>query len=115
MTLRHIEERYSGTLRSDDGDGNKNGIKAIDLLSKTTTLHVHHTFLYISLPFLLDYDVKMPFSCFIEDVNKQRRNFLSLSEVNLDNALRNTNPGDFAYLRQRKRDGIIALKIEFTF
>ena len=76
MTLRHIEERYSGTLRSDDGDGNKNGIKAIDLLSKTTTLHVHHTFLYISLPFLLDYDVKMPFSCFIEDVNKQRRNFL---------------------------------------
>ena len=28
--------------------------------SKTTTLHVHHAFLYISLPSLHDYDVKMP-------------------------------------------------------
>ena len=48
------------TLRSDDGDGNENVIKAIGL-SKTITLQVHHTFLYISLPFLQDYDVKMPF------------------------------------------------------
>ena len=30
-----------------DGDSNKNGKKAIDLISKTTTLHVHHAFLYI--------------------------------------------------------------------
>ena len=28
--------------------------KAIGLVSKTTTLHVHHTLLYISLPFLRD-------------------------------------------------------------
>ena len=34
--------------------------KAIGLLRKTTTLHVHHAFLYISLPSLHDYDVKMP-------------------------------------------------------
>ena len=27
---------------------------------QTTTLHVQHTFLYISLPFLHEYDVKMP-------------------------------------------------------
>ena len=27
------------------------------LEGKTTTLHVHHTLLYISLPFLHDYDV----------------------------------------------------------
>ena len=33
---------------------------AIGLLSKTTSLHVHHAFLYISLPFLHDYDAKMP-------------------------------------------------------
>ena len=45
-----------GTLRSDD-DGNENVKKAIIL---TTTLHVHQTFLHISLPFLNDYDVKMP-------------------------------------------------------
>ena len=37
----------------------KNFKKAISLLSKTTHLHVHHTFLYISLPSLHDYDVKM--------------------------------------------------------
>ena len=34
--------------------------KIISLISKTTTLQVHHAFLYISLPALHDYDVKMP-------------------------------------------------------
>ena len=29
-------------------------------MSKTTILHVRHAFLYISLPSLHDYDVKMP-------------------------------------------------------
>ena len=29
-------------------------------MSKTTTSHVHHAFLYISFLFLHDYDVKMP-------------------------------------------------------
>ena len=43
-----------------DGDGSENGRKAIGLISKTTTLHVQHTFLYISLPSLHDYDMKMP-------------------------------------------------------
>ena len=45
------------TLRSDDGDGNGNeNVK----ITKTTILHVHHAFLYISFPSLHDYDVKMP-------------------------------------------------------
>ena len=48
-----------GSFRKDYGDGNKNGKKAIGLLSKTTTLHVHHTFLYLSWPSLHDYDVKI--------------------------------------------------------
>ena len=52
-------EASLGTLRSDDGDGNGNATKAIGLISKTTILHVHHAFLYISLPSLHDYDVKM--------------------------------------------------------
>ena len=38
-------------------------------------------FLYISFLFLHDYDVKMPNFAFMEDVNKQRRNFISLSEL----------------------------------
>ena len=50
------------------------------LNSKTTTSHVHHTFLYISFPFLHDYDVKCLISRFMEDVDKQRRNYISLSE-----------------------------------
>ena len=50
----------SGTLRSNYAEGNENVKKSIGFISKTTTLHVHHAFLYISLPFLHDYDVKMP-------------------------------------------------------
>ena len=34
--------------------------KSNRFISKTTILHVHHAFLYISLPSLHDYDVKMP-------------------------------------------------------
>ena len=48
------------SFSNDDGDSNENVKKAIGLLSKTTSLHVHHAILYISLPLLHDYDVKMP-------------------------------------------------------
>ena len=47
-----------GTLRNCDGDGKQDVKKAIGLMSKTTTLHVHHDFLYISLLSLHNYDVK---------------------------------------------------------
>ena len=33
-----------GSFSNDDGDGNEDAKKAIDILRKTTTLHVHHTF-----------------------------------------------------------------------
>ena len=49
-----------GSFSNDDDDSNKNVKTEIGLLSKTTSLHVHHAFLYISLPLLHDYDVKMP-------------------------------------------------------
>ena len=53
------------TLRSDDGDGDGNDdVKKETDLSKTTVLHVHKCFLYISLPSLHDYDVKMPIFAF---------------------------------------------------
>ena len=48
------------SFRNDDGDGSENVKKEIGLISKTTTLHVHHAFLYISLPSLHNYGVKMP-------------------------------------------------------
>ena len=49
-----------GSLSNDDGDGNENVKTAVGLLTKTTSLHVHHALLYISLPFVHDYDAKMP-------------------------------------------------------
>ena len=69
------------SFSNDDGEGNENAKKAIGLLSKTTTLHVNHTFLYISLLSLHDYDVKYLISRFTGDVNKRRRIFLSLSKL----------------------------------
>ena len=49
------------TLRSNDADGNENvKKKTIGLISKKTTSHVHHAFLFISFLFLHYYDVKMP-------------------------------------------------------
>ena len=49
-----------GSLRSDDADVTESGEKAIDLDLSKTTLHVHHAFLYISLPSLHDFNVKAP-------------------------------------------------------
>ena len=49
-----VRDKYSrhspiGTLRSNDADGNENVTKTIGFISKTTTLQVHHAFLYVSL------------------------------------------------------------------
>ena len=48
-----------GTLRNYDSDGNEKVKRAIGLMSKTTTLHVHHAFLYISLLSLHNNDVNL--------------------------------------------------------
>ena len=47
-----------GTLRNYNGDSKENVKKAIGLMSKTTILHKHLTFLYISLMSLHNYNVK---------------------------------------------------------
>ena len=65
-----------GSFSNDDGDGNENVKKAIGLLSKTTNLHVHRAFLYISSLLLHDYDVKMrSFTSCIEDEKQATTNF----------------------------------------
>ena len=60
--MKHCFLNYDllGRFSNDHSDGNENVKKVIGLLSKTTTLHVQHTFLYISLPSLHDCDMKMP-------------------------------------------------------
>ena len=67
-----------GTLQNYDGDGKENVKKAIGLMSKTTTLHVHHAFLYISLPSLHNYDVKWPNFKFTWERERQGDKFYHL-------------------------------------
>ena len=62
-----------------DGDGKEDVKKAIGLLRKKTTLHVHHAFLFISLPSLHDFDAKMP-KCKFYGTNRRRISF-SLSKL----------------------------------
>ena len=72
-----------GTLRSNDADGNENVIKTIGFTTKTTILHVHHARLYISLPVFarLRRENTSVISRFMEYVNKEQRNAISLSEL----------------------------------
>ena len=70
-----VREMSVGSFSNDDGDGNENVKKAIGLLSKTTSLHVHHAILYISLPLLHDYAVKMPSFTFYEGRKQVTTNF----------------------------------------
>ena len=69
---------------------------------------MHYTLLYTSLTILHDYDVKMANFMFYRG-RKQAKTKFSFFLI-LDKALRNSAPGE--YIRQRKRDGVIAMKIE---
>ena len=99
-----------GSLRCPYGDGNENVKKQLVKISKTTTLHVHHAFLYISLPSLHDYDVNYLISRFIYNVNKRRRIALILCKPGYFIFLKNPTLGEFAYIKHSDRVGIIALK-----
>ena len=65
-------------------------------------MHVHHAFLYISLPSLHDYDVK---------TSHDESLFLSL---NLSAVLKKSTPAKFAYTCHFQQIGIDATKIEKT-
>ena len=82
------------------------------LLRRTTTLHVHHAFLYISLPSLHDYDVKMP-NCKFYGGRKQATTNLFFS-LNLSAVLKKSTPGKFAYTCHFQQIGINATEIEKT-
>ena len=77
----HIEILYSrrgflliGSLSNDDEDLNESGKNAIGLISKTTILHMHQAFLYISLLSMHGYNVEVPiFSSFVEDLITRQR------------------------------------------
>ena len=63
--LLNVLPDFLGTLRSNEADRNENVKKYTKgLISKTITLHLHQSFLYLSFLFLHDFDVKMPNSVF---------------------------------------------------
>ena len=85
----------------DDSDKNdKNGKSAY--IGNAHFEGALHTFWYISLPSLHDYDVKSPFSFILFFFF-----LLSLNEVSI-----NSTPGKFAYTWQVKWFGIIAMKVK---
>ena len=74
--------RKQGALATTKATATRMSKKAIGLLSKTTNLHVHHTFLVTFLCRLCTTTTrKCIISRFMEDVNKRRRMFLSLSKI----------------------------------
>ena len=91
-----------GSFSNDDGHGNENVKKAICLLSKTTSLHVHHAFLYISLPLLPDYDVKMPSFTFYGG-HKTSDDKLFFLFLNLSAVPKKSTPGKLAYISYFQR------------
>ena len=70
-----------GTLRCHDYDDNENVKKAVGWIGKTTTLHVHRAFLYISLLALHDYDGKITNFTFYGGRKQATAKFLFLSEL----------------------------------
>ena len=79
----------TGSFSNDNGDGNEN--------VKTTTVHVQHTFLYISLPSLHDYDVKSSHAMFYGGRKFTTTNFFLLF-LNLGSVSKNSVPGKFSYI-----------------
>ena len=67
---RKAGSHVSGSFSNDDCKDNENVRKTIGLLRKTTSLHVQHAFLYISLLLLHGYYVKMPNFMFNHNYNK---------------------------------------------
>ena len=65
-----------GSFSNADSNSKENVKKAIGLISKTiTTMHVKHTFLYVSLPSLHDYDMKFPHGSFYGECKHKTTNF----------------------------------------
>ena len=57
---RELDTETLGTLRSDDEKATRTSETTKGVVGKTTTLHMHLAFLYISLPFLHNYDETLP-------------------------------------------------------
>ena len=91
------------------GNSNENIHKAICLISKTTTLQMQNTFLYISTLSLRDYmyEVKLPSLPFFWRMCTSNSEIF-FSFLNLDMVLRNLTQEEFPCIWQRKQVRIMA-------
>ena len=88
-----------GSFSNDlDGDSSENVKKAIGLLRKTTTVHVHDAFFVHFFKYrpCTTTTWKCLIASFMEDVNKRRR--ISFLSLNLSAVLKKSTPGKFAYI-----------------
>ena len=77
-------------------------------------MHVHDAFLYISLPLLHDYHVKMPNFMFNGGRAQTSDDEIFFLFLNMSAVPRKSNPGKFACIRHFQRIGINATKFEKT-
>ena len=89
LRLRRLGVKQGPFKRSHDRNDNENVKKARGLINKTI-LRVHHAFLYISLPSLHDYDVKMSIFTFYSGSTQLSDDEISSFFLNLDMVLRNS-------------------------
>ena len=104
-----------GTLRSNNADGNENVKKKKrkkEKKKRKTLLTCFTLFCTFLCRFCTTTARKSPVSCFMEDVNKHRRNFISLSELGYQLLKIQLQADRLHSVRQSKWVGIIALKTE---
>ena len=85
-----------GTLRSDDGDGSENFKKAIELITKTRILYVHHAFCTYHCRHCTTTTWKFCYFT-IRRLKYTSDDEISSLFVNLDMVLRNSILGGFTY------------------
>ena len=78
LKVSTCEQLYTSDFKIQRRGRQRERQKTIGLISKTTTFHVHHACLHISLPFLHDYNMKMPNFAFY-GVHKQATTKFSFS------------------------------------
>ena len=82
-------------------------------MCRTTTLHVHHAFWFISLPSLHDHDVKMSNFTFYRERKQATTNFsFSFLTWVVHGVPKKSTPGKFAYILHFWRPGINAKSLK---
>ena len=94
-----------GTLRSNDADGNENVKKKIGLIRKNNNFaRALRFFVHFFSCFCTTTTLKCLLLRFMDNVNKQRRNFISLCELRHGPWPWNSASGGFAYIWQVGRN-----------